>query len=137
MVLCVLVDPGGTAHHLADEKALGALAARFGLNNSNLRHLAGLFVGNTPQPEHVEGWRLEHEVQFLVHKSDKEGKKIVPVVGKPKLFHAYCQGRADMRFGAWPRLRKLLSRAGLKNQHGEPMHINGWFRERRRSLPLW
>ena len=47
MVLCVLVDPGGKAHHVADEHALGELAARFGLNESNLRHLAGLFVGNT------------------------------------------------------------------------------------------
>ena len=46
MVLCVLVDPGGKAHHVADEHALGEMAARFGLNKSNLRHLAGLFVGS-------------------------------------------------------------------------------------------
>ena len=82
-------------HRVADDVALTELAHRFGLRAPNLRHLAGLFAGNCAAPEHVNGWRLEKDVQFLLHESDADGSRVVPVIGTPQQFHAYCLRRAN------------------------------------------
>ena len=130
---CSLVDPNGTKHVVPDERALMALSKRHGLKNNNMRHLIGLFDGNTlDDGGHVKGWRVEQRLQYLQHELDHAGARLAPVVGTPRQFFERCSQRADMQFGE-QRLRKLLSEAGLKNRKGEETTLKGW--RRLRELP--
>ena len=78
-----LVSPNGEIHHVADERALGQLCQRHGLRKNNMRHLVGLFHGNSAVPEHVKGWRLMEAVKYIRHQTTGE---VLPVLGSLENF---------------------------------------------------
>ena len=98
-----LVSPNGEIHHVADERALGQLCQRHGLRTNNMRHLVGLFHGNSAVPEHVKGWRLMEAVKYIRHQTTGE---VLPVLGTLENFEKWSMGRSDLCF-AHQRLRKV------------------------------